>query len=187
MLDLNSLINRARFFAFAAHAGCGQVRKYTKEPYFVHCEAVARLVAATGAGNSVIAAALLHDVVEDTKITYADILIFFGTIVALLVQEVSDVSRPEDGNRAMRKALDRAHYAKASPFGQTIKLADLIDNSKDIGAHDPDFAKVFMGEMSLLLDVLTLGDAGLLEQAREIVRDYQNGPLQAALAKGGTR
>lgn len=90
----------------------------------------------------------------------------FGAAVAALVIEVTDVSRPSDGNRAARKAKDRDHLAKASPDAQTIKLADLISNTQSIVEHDPAFARVYLAEKEALLDVLTRGNAMLRTYAR---------------------
>lgn len=53
--------------------------------------------------------------------------------------------------------------------GKTIKLADLISNSKSICEHDKDFAKVYIKEKELLLEVLTEGDPTLYAQAKDIV------------------
>jgi hypothetical protein len=86
----------------------------------------------------------------------------------MLVEQLTDVSRPEDGNRAKRKAIDRAHTAKASPEAKTIKLADLIDNTRSIVELDPGFAKIYLVEKVLLLEVLQEGDAGLWEMARRM-------------------
>jgi hypothetical protein len=80
---------------------------------------------------------------------------------------LTDVSRPEDGNRAARKAIDLAHTAKASPAAKTIKLADLIDNTRSIVERDPDFAKVYLQEKARLLEVLQEGDPTLMAMARE--------------------
>ena len=66
--------------------------------------------------------------------------------MAELVDDLTDVSKPQDGNRATRKELDRQHTAKASPDAKTIKLADLISNSRSIMKDDPNFAKVYMKE-----------------------------------------
>lgn len=55
--------------AFAAQAHAGQVRKYTGEPYIRHPEAVAKLVQASGGDTAMVAAAWLHDTVEDTAVT----------------------------------------------------------------------------------------------------------------------
>lgn len=133
----------------------GQTRKYTGEPYVTHCAEVAAIVQQHIPGNDeAIAAAWLHDVIEDCGLTRSYIASLFGDHVASLVTEVSDVSKPSDGNRAVRKALDREHYGRASPEGKAIKLADLISNTRSIVAHDPDFAKVYLAEKALLLPLL---------------------------------
>jgi hypothetical protein len=93
----------------------------------------------------------------------------FGTDIATLVGWLTDVSKPEDGPRWYRKKLDREHTAAAPAEAQTIKLADLISNTKSIMAHDPKFAKVYLEEKRLLLDVMTRGDAGLMAEARKHV------------------
>ena len=82
--------------------------------------------------------------------------------------------RPQDGNRATRKELDRQHTAKASPDAKTVKLADLISNGKSIIKDDPNFAKVFMKEKAALLEVLTEGDAILFKEASDMVASYFN-------------
>jgi hypothetical protein len=63
------------------------------------------------------------------------------------------------------RARDREHLAGASPGGQTVKLADLIDNARDITRHDPRFAPVFLGEMAALLEVLGEGEPRLRRKA----------------------
>lgn len=68
------------------------------------------------------------------------------------------VRQPSDGNRAARKAIDRAHTAQESAEVKTIKLANLIDNSHCIVARDPDFAKVYLAEKAALLEVLGEGE-----------------------------
>ena len=177
------LITRASYFAIASHAAIGQRRKYTGEPYSVHPIAVARLVFDTTRSEIATAAAFLHDVLEDTQVDSATLQEEFGVAVRRLVLEVTDVSRPEHGNRAVRKAIDRDHLARASALGQTIKVADLIDNTSSITAHDHDFARVYMAEKRLLLEVLTKADAGLLDRAWGLVRGYEDDQLQKALAR----
>lgn len=78
---------------------------------------------------------------------------------------MTDVSRGHPGRRAERKALDRAHLAGAPDEAQTIKCADLIDNTSSIVAHDPAFARVYLEEKRALLEVLTRADPTLLAMA----------------------
>src|SRR3712207_2395630 len=153
------LVEKARVFATAAHAAIGQKRKYSGEDYIVHPAAVADLVRAVGGTPEMLAAAWLHDTVEDTggRISLALIAAEFGPVVAAYVADLTDVSRPEDGNRRARKALDRRHTAQARPAAQTIKLADIIANAPSIIAHDPAFAPVYLREQRALLRVLAGG------------------------------
>jgi hypothetical protein len=160
------LVEQARHFATQAHQRIDHRRKYSRQPYHVHLEAVAGLVASVSDDAEMIAAAWLHDTVEDTPATLNDIEQQFGVAVAELVEELTDVSKPGDGNRAHRKAIDRRHSAQASARAKTVKLADLIDNCRDITAHDPGLARIYLAEMGALLEVLQEGDARLLERAR---------------------
>lgn len=164
---MSDLIKQARSFATQAHQRIGHRRKYTRQPYEVHLKAVAQTVSTVTDDAEMIAAAWLHDTVEDTSATHYDIEQAFGKQIRQLVYELTDISMPSDGNRAMRKALDRQHLAQASARAQTIKLADIIDNSRDICTHDPEFSRIYLHEAGLLLKVLEHGDARLLERARK--------------------
>lgn len=156
-----SLPALAARFALVAHNKVGQVRKYTGQPYFVHPWAVAMQVMKVEHDAEMLAAALLHDTVEDTHVEIGEIAWRFGFQVARLVDELTDVSKPEDGNRSVRKEIDRQHTAKASARAKTIKLADLIDNTKSILEHDLVFARIYLNEKARLLEVLGEGDAYL--------------------------
>lgn len=153
--------------AFASRAHAGQVRRYTGEPYLVHPIAVADLVKSVPHTPEMAAAALLHDCVEDTDAAHEDIDREFGKQVGDLVYWLTDVSQPHDGPRSIRKRMDRAHIAAAPAEAQTIKLADLIDNTKTISVLDPHFWPVYRQEKLLLLEVLTKGDRTLWELAME--------------------
>jgi (p)ppGpp synthase/HD superfamily hydrolase len=141
-------------YATAAHAAIGQRRKYTDQPYIVHPIRVADIVDKFGGTDEMIMAAYLHDVVEDTAVSIDDIKDMFGAEIARIVDGLTDVSKPEDGNRAVRKAIDRVHSADASYEAQFVKCADMIDNASDIGDNDPSCNVVYRKEMVLLLEVL---------------------------------
>lgn len=180
---MTDLIQRARDYATRAHQRIDQRRKYSGQPYDVHLAAVAGLVASVTDDPETIAAAWLHDVVEDTTVTFDDLRREFGTPVQQLVEELTDTSRPSQGNRAARKDIDRRHLAAASARGQTVKLADLIDNCDDITRHDQRFARVYLLEMDALLAVLVRGDARLMQRARRLHADCLQrlqGPAPAA-------
>jgi (p)ppGpp synthase/HD superfamily hydrolase len=164
-----TIVERARIFATAAHTAVAQLRKYTHEPYIVHPAEVAKIVSTVPHTPQMLAAAWLHDVVEDTGVTLETIRAEFGDEVATLVGWLTDVSRPEQGNRATRKAIDRAHSAMAPKEAQTIKLADLISNTRSIMEHDEAFAKTYLVEKRLLLEVMDKGDATLMAEARKYI------------------
>lgn len=167
-----TLEERALLFAFRAHAG--QERKYTGEPYITHPISVANIVKTVDHTPEMVAAALLHDTVEDTNVTFEEIRAEFGAEVERLVFWLTDVSRPEDGNRETRKGIDRDHYAEAPPDAQTVKVADMLHNTACISQHDPNFWRVYRREKQLLLDVLHRADAALVEIAREQIREDNN-------------
>jgi (p)ppGpp synthase/HD superfamily hydrolase len=134
---------------------------------------VADRIESVGGSAQMIIAGLLHDTLEDTQTTYEEICQHFGYRVADLVLQVTDISRPSDGNRAVRKARDREHLRLACPDAKTIKLADLIDNAFSIIEHDPKFAKVYMHEFELLLPLLQLGNEQLFDQAKTIIEGWK--------------
>ncbi len=163
------LTERALALAALAHGAENQRRKYSQEPYLVHPIAVAGLVAEAGGDAEMIAAAYLHDTLEDTSLSRQSILKHTSQEVLELVEWLTDVSRPEDGNRAARKKLDRDHLAGAPPGAMTIKLADIIDNSRTIRLLDPSFWRKYQAESLALLEVLRGGDPGLWQRAEAAV------------------
>lgn len=116
--------------------------------------------------------------------TPAELRDVFGERVALLVIEVTDVSRLEDGNREVRKRLDREHLARSSHEGATIKLADLIDNTCSIVTYDKGFARSYLREKEALLEVLKHGHAELWGRAHETLQAAQLELVQARLDRG---
>ena len=141
---MENVVAKALDFATKAHGE--QVRKYTGEPYTNHLVEVMNIVRTVKSDDS--------------------------DRMSQLVVELTDISKPEDGNRATRKAMDRDKLAKVSDDAQTIKLADLISNGKDIAINDPKFAKVFLNEKRQLLEVLDRGDPALMKKAKNILDTY---------------
>lgn len=171
-----TIIDRARDFATKAHAG--QKRKYDGAPYITHCEAVVAILRSAGIGDeATLAAAWLHDTVEDCPVTIADIDEEFGREVGDLVWFLTD-SGLKLGNRAFRKAFDRGRLSIAPAAAQTIKVADLIDNTSSIVERDPKFAVTYMREKALLLPLLTKADEGLRKRAAELLTAYEGRAVQ---------
>lgn len=169
----SKIVEDAKAFAAEAHANVGQLRKYTNDPYIVHPAEAVQIVSTVPHTDAMLAAAWLHDVVEDTDVTIETVREKFGGKVADLVGWLTDVSKPEQGNRAVRKAIDREHTAAAPAEAQTIKLADLISNTRSIVEYDKKFAKVYLEEKRLLLDVMTKGDATLMAEAKRMLQEGQ--------------
>lgn len=153
----------------AAYWHRNQKRKYTGEPYIVHPAEVVSLVRQVPHTEEMLAAAWLHDVVEDCEITHSQVHEITNHEVGQLVVLLTDISTPEMGNRAARKAIDLRfiqHYG--TPESKTIKLADIISNSRSILANDPNFSKVYLPEKRALLEVLKDGDPTLWAMADKI-------------------
>jgi (p)ppGpp synthase/HD superfamily hydrolase len=121
--------------------------------------------------DTLIAAAWLHDVVEDTCITNEIIQEEFGDEIATLVHYLTDVSVESDGNRAKRKAIDLAHTMTASNDAKTIKLSDIISNVKSIKEHDAEFANVYLPEKRAQLQVLIGGNSDLYIIAQKLLEE----------------
>ena len=169
--EVPELVARAAERARLAHESIDQRRKYSNAPYIVHPRAVAATVRSVTDDPITIAAAWLHDVVEDTPVTIEEIENEFGPEVAKLVDDLTDVSRLSDGNRQLRTAIDREHTAAADPRAKTVKLADVIDNLSDIAELDPKYAALYVGEKELLLEVLREGDAELYRRAEQVIKE----------------
>ncbi len=122
---------------FAADKHRAQSRKDAEStPYINHPIALAHLLAnyAGITDHNVIAAAILHDTVEDTDATIDDIQEEFGMIIRNIVMEVTDdksLPSPE------RKRLQIQHAATISQSARLIKLADKISNLQDIIERPP--------------------------------------------------
>lgn len=140
-------------YEFARTAHEGQVRKYTGEPYINHPFAVAESVADHVDDKVAIAAAVLHDTVEDTDVTLEEIVEKFGERVA---EYVWYLTKPPVfvGNRAKRKIHDRNRLKEAPEIVRFIKVMDVWHNSFSIREHDPDFYKVFREEVRDLLYIM---------------------------------
>jgi guanosine-3',5'-bis(diphosphate) 3'-pyrophosphohydrolase len=122
---------------FAARKHRDQRRKDKRaSPYINHPIALAEVLWAEGEvrDSAVIAAALLHDTIEDTKTTYQELRGHFGATVADIVAEVTDTKWLGKG---VRKRLQVTKAARSSRGAKRVKLADKICNLRDIIASPP--------------------------------------------------
>ncbi|WP_435258785.1 HD domain-containing protein [Thioclava sp. FR2] len=121
--------------AFAAKAHEGQTRKgQGQEPYFVHLEEVAALVAQFGGSSTAVMAAWLHDTVEDCGVTSAEISRLFGPKVAAIVAELTDDKALE---KAERKRMQILNAPGKSPEAALVKLCDKLSNVRAVGNSPP--------------------------------------------------
>ena len=130
------LISRAWNFAAQRHASQRRKGKAQK-PYVNHLAEVAELVATATDGQdaNVVAAAVLHDTVEDTATLPAELTAVFNADIAGLVAEVTDDKSLE---KAVRKKLQVEHAAASSRRAKLIKLADKTSNLRDLAKSPPD-------------------------------------------------
>lgn len=128
----HALFAHAVYFASVAHAS--QKRKGDGLPYDRHCFEVAKILTEHGVDtNSVLAAAVLHDVVEDTEVTVSQIENNFGSLVAFLVQQVTNDANKTRSQRK-REQLNKVVSSSLSEEALWIKLADAISNVRDMDA-----------------------------------------------------
>ncbi len=133
---MNDLIEKARAFAIARHAG--QFRKdAARNPYISHPAEVADLVSEFGGRSEAVAAGWLHDTVEDCPPTsLAEITVDFGPSVAAIVAELTD---DKTLPKAERKRLQIAGAAAKSADAALVKLCDKISNVRSVGATPPRY------------------------------------------------
>jgi (p)ppGpp synthase/HD superfamily hydrolase len=174
-------VTRALEFATEAHGSINQKRKYPpEEDYIVHPIAVASIVSSVTDNEDVIAAAYLHDVIEDVrplKPNRYNLVIIereFGMRVATYVYEMTNVFTTEaypQFNRKKRKVLENERIQNNYPETKTIKLADILDNCKDLeiaGGFGLKYAREKMDQLIYLKD----GNDILWNKARILLTDF---------------
>lgn len=135
----SGLIERAYRTAEKHHEG--QKRK-SGEDYITHPLAVARILADLGSGPATIAAALLHDTVEDTSYSIEQLRSDFGEEVGLLVDGVTKLDKMKFGDSAQAETMRKMVVAMSKDVRVlVIKLADRLHNARTWGFVDPDSAK----------------------------------------------
>lgn len=175
---MDKILQQVKNFAEKAHGS--QKRKYTPEPYIVHPIRVMELCQEYNCPLPMLAAALLHDVLEDTPVSTDELNSFLKSNMAekdaeqtlTLVVELTDVYVKDKypyWNRRKRKQKESARIEKTSADSQTIKYADIIDNCPQIAIYDPEFGPRFLKECKMLLKVMTKGHPDLYRRAKEVV------------------
>lgn len=132
-----ALLRQAWVVGAAAHSG--QMRS-SGEPYITHPVAVARILAKQGLDLETLLAAILHDTIEDTDVTWDDIATQFGSTVAELVDGVTKLDKLQfrDRQEANAESFRKMLLAMSRDLRVIlIKLADRLHNMRTLGAKDP--------------------------------------------------
>ena len=175
---METILKKITSFADAAHGD--QKRKYADERYIQHPIRVMKTCQQYGYPLPVLAAAILHDVLEDTGVTQQQIREFLLSMmnetdtnhIISLVTELTDVYTKDKYprlNRQQRKAKEAERLEKISADAQTIKYGDIIDNATDVVGHGADFAPVLLKEYDTLLIKMKNGNEELRQKAMEVV------------------
>lgn len=165
---------------FAGKAHGKQRRKFADEPYINHPVRVMEICREYTNDICVLSAALLHDVLEDTETTKEEIRNFLRTVMddesinrtIKLVEELTDIytkKRYPQLNRRQRKSKEAERLSKTSAQAQTIKYADIIDNSQDIVNAEPDFTRLFLYECRTFVNVMNAGNPDLRRRAGQLI------------------
>ena len=157
----------------------GAFKKYTGEPYWHHPVSVAERVAHLG----LIEMALCHDLLEDTNCTAPELLkelldLKYDTNIAIWilqgVVDLTDVYIKENFpilNRKVRKQKEAVRLGDASSWAQSVKYADLMDNTESITKHDPKFSVTYLREKKEMLEHMVSGNAKLRRQCIEQIEE----------------
>ncbi len=137
-------VDKARIlhaFNIANECHAGQIRK-SGEPYITHPVAVATILAELGMDEDTIVGALLHDTVEDTGYTLAEVRKEFGPTVELLVDGVTKLDKVEYGEAAQAETVRKMVIAMSKDIRVLlIKLADRLHNARTWKYVNPESAK----------------------------------------------
>jgi len=177
---METILEQVKDYADKAHGE--QLRKYTPDRYIVHPIRVMLICREYTDDIAILSAALLHDVLEDTPVQKEELKEFLMKVMSpeqaittlRYVMELTDVFTKEDYpalNRKRRKLKEVERLGKVSKESQTIKYADIIDNSNEIVDHDPNFAPVFLSECRAILSKMLEGNPELYQRAIKTVEE----------------
>ena len=156
-------------FAFAAARHADQYREIDGAPFIAHPFEVGRLLRRDGQPDDVVAAGLLHDVLEKTGTTPAELEHEFGSRIAELVAAVSDDPSISDYDRRKRELRDR--MARSGADTLAIYAADKISKVRELGlmsrrrvGHRTNQAKLAHHRESLEMLRRVVGRSGLVDR-----------------------
>jgi len=157
----------------AVRAHDGQYRRGVRVPYITHPIAVSAMATQNMKSNRVAALCFVHDVLEDTEVTYADLCAELDVQLADDVVWLTNYKVDQFKNRAARKAADAKRLAKAPWHVQTVKCWDMYHNLSDMRIEGSDFLSRYTDDCAMILSHLELCDLhargkllGLIQEIR---------------------
>jgi (p)ppGpp synthase/HD superfamily hydrolase len=167
------LLDAAESLAEAAHEGQTRAYGLEDEPYIVHPRQIAaRVMDRPDATPEMVAAAYLHDVVEDTDVTLDEIATATSPAVAELVGWLTDEFTHEafpDLNRKARKKLEHERLSQAPHPAKVLKLLDRLSNLGTMQGAKPGFQRLYADESESILEALAGTDDNLEAEMRAAI------------------
>lgn len=171
-----------RIQQYSADAHATRQRKFTNDFKSMHPLRVMEICQLYTDKPSVLAAALLHDILEETTVTTVELAVFLAEVMDPviaektqgLIEELTDIYTRNDYpllNRRTRKEMELQRIAAISTDAQTIKYADIIDNARSLASAGTEFTSLFLEENQALLQHIPKGNPYLYLQAINIVRN----------------
>lgn len=163
------LLQEAIEFAVESHKG--HFRRYEGVSYVTHPMAVMGAMTEFTNDEAILSACVLHDAVEDCEAVDIEVIHErFGEIVAGYVFYATEKSKKIDGNRAVRKEIDRRHYSAGTSVSQDIKVLDMINNMPTITLFSTyEFADTYLSEKLQLLGCLRKCNPVLKSRASQLI------------------
>src|SRR5262245_33449492 len=162
-----ALLNRAYVYAMKAH---GEQRRASGDPYFSHPIEVAAILTDLKLDDATIAAALLHDTIEDTEATRAEIDSLFGRDIGTLVEGLTKLKKLDLVTKEAKQAENlRKLLLAIADDGRVllIKLADRLHNMRTLGYMPPE-ARRRVAEETLDIYAPLAGRMGMHEMREEL-------------------
>ena len=158
----------AASFADYAHGVKDQKRKFTDENYIVHPIAVGKTLQEYVFDAEIVAAGILHDVLEDTNFTSRIIKRKFGERVLSLVEMVTNIA-PSHLTRKEKFRINLDHLKGSNIDAKNIKLADIKDNLTEFRYYSDSYKKLYFREKNTVIEeALYDADSRLLNDVRNI-------------------
>ncbi len=167
--DAEPTVLRAREWSILAHGDAGQFRAGSGLAYASHCAEVCAVLSTVTDDPDALSAAWLHDSKEDAGLSRERLALGHGDQVANLIMAVSGPEPQGFLSRADRKARFREQLAAASAQAQSLKLADVISNARNVRINNPKFAQTYLLEKQRDVLALSRGNRSLRNAAAKLV------------------